>query len=53
MRPQTRKAIGEAIESAANSRPSAFEFEIAYQTRVAADRIRFAIKQTELAPQQP
>jgi hypothetical protein len=34
------------------SRPSAAEFEMAYQARVAIDRIRFAIKQTEqFAPQ--
>jgi len=30
-----------------NSRPSAIEFEMAYQARVAIDRIRFAIKHTE------
>src|SRR5579863_4358114 len=35
------------IEHRANSGPSAFEFEMAYQARVAIDRIRFAIKQTD------
>src|ERR1700683_2176482 len=35
------------IEESANSRPSATEFEMAYQARVAIDRIRFAIKHTE------
>ena len=35
------------IEESANSRPSAIEFEMAYQARVAIDRIRFAIKHTE------
>jgi hypothetical protein len=29
------------------SRPSPFEFEMAYQARVVADRIKFAIKNTE------
>jgi hypothetical protein len=39
------------IEEEVNSRPSAIEFEIAYQARVAIDRIRFAIKQTvQFAP---
>lgn len=31
----------------ANSRPSAFEFEMAYQARAAIDRIKFAIKHTQ------
>jgi hypothetical protein len=35
------------IEEGANSRPSAIEFEMAYQSRVAIDRIRFAITHTE------
>jgi transposase len=35
------------IEDEVNSRPSGIEFEIAYQARVAIDRIRFAIKHTE------
>ncbi len=35
------------IEEEMNSRPSAIEFEMAYQARVAIDRIRFAIKHTE------
>jgi len=39
------------IETEAHSRPTLFEFELAYQARVAIDRIRFAIKHTEqLAP---
>jgi len=37
----------QTIEDAANSTPSAIEFEMAYQARVAIDRIRFAIKHTE------
>ena len=35
------------IEAEANSRPSAFEFEMAYQIRIAAERIKFAIKHVE------
>ena len=35
------------IEDGVNSRPSAIEFEMAYQSRVAIDRIKFAIKHTE------
>src|SRR6266498_1534688 len=37
----------EPIETDVPSRPSAVEFEMAYQARVAIDRIKFAIKQTE------
>jgi len=37
----------QTIEDTANSTPSALEFEMAYQARVAIDRIRFAIKHTE------
>lgn len=36
-----------AVEPHVRSRCSPLEFEMAYQTRVAIDRIRFAIKQTE------
>ena len=39
--------ILETIEDEVNSRPSAIEFEMAYQARVAIDRIKFAIKHTE------
>ena len=39
--------IVETIEDEVNSTPSAVEFEMAYQARVAIDRIRFAIKHTE------
>ena len=35
------------IEDSVHSRPSGIEFEMAYQARVAIDRIRFAIKHTE------
>jgi hypothetical protein len=39
--------ILQTIEDEANSTPSAIEFEMAYQARVAIDKIRFAIKHTE------
>ena len=35
------------IEAEVTSRPSPIEFEMAYQARVAIDRIKFAIKHTE------
>jgi hypothetical protein len=37
----------EVVEAEVQSRPTATEFEMAYQARVAMDRIRFAIKHTE------
>ena len=39
--------IVETIEANVQSRPSAMEFEMAYQARVAIDRIKFAIKHAE------
>jgi hypothetical protein len=39
--------IIETIEDEVNSKPSPIEFEMAYQARVAIDRIRFAINHTE------
>jgi hypothetical protein len=39
--------ILQTIEEEVNLKPSAIEFEMAYQIRVAIDRIRFAIKHTE------
>jgi hypothetical protein len=41
-----------ALEAAAESGPSEIEFEMAYQARVAIDRIRFAIKHGEQFGQQ-
>lgn len=41
------RQINETIESDVQSRPSAIEFAMAYQARVAIDRIKFAIKHTE------
>jgi hypothetical protein len=39
--------IGEPIEAEVRLRPSAIEFEMAYQARIAIDRIKFAIRHTE------
>ena len=47
MSSETADQILQMIEDGAHSRPSAIEFEMAYQSRVAIDRIRFAIKHTE------
>jgi hypothetical protein len=47
MNSETVHQIVETIDDDENSRPSAVEFEMAYQARVAIDRIRFAIKHTE------
>ena len=47
MRSEIMHQILETIEADVQSRPSAIEFEMAYQARVAIDRIKFAIKHTE------
>ena len=39
--------VVETTEANVQSRPSAMEFKMAYQARVAIDRIKFAIKHTE------
>jgi hypothetical protein len=39
--------ILETIEAEVQSKPSAIEFEMAYQARVAIDRIKFAIRHVE------
>ena len=41
------RQIVETIEADVQSRPLAIEFEMAYQARVAIDRIKFAIKHAE------
>jgi hypothetical protein len=41
------RQIVETIEADVQSRPSAIEFEMAYQARVSIDRIKFAIKHAE------
>ncbi len=38
------------VEARIRSRPSPIQFEMAYQARIAIERIRFAIKATERAP---
>ena len=47
MRSDILRHIVETIETDGQSPPSAMEFEMAYQARVAIDRIKFAIKHTE------
>jgi hypothetical protein len=47
MSSETMHQILQTIEEEMSARPSAIEFEMAYQARVAIDRIRFAIKHTE------
>jgi hypothetical protein len=47
MRSEIMHQIVETIEAEVRSRPSPLEFEMAYQARVAMDRIKFAIKHAE------
>lgn len=47
MSAEVREQILRMIEGSDSSRPSAVEFEMAYQARVAIDRIRFAIQHIE------
>src|ERR1700735_5267894 len=47
MRSEIMHHIVETIEAEVRSRPSPLEFEMAYQVRVAMDRIKFAIKHAE------
>jgi len=44
---EVMRQIIETIEADVTSRLSAIEFEMAYQARVAIDRIRFAIRHAE------
>jgi hypothetical protein len=44
---QIMRQIIDTIEADSTSRPLAIEFEMAYQARVAVDRIKFAIRHTE------
>jgi hypothetical protein len=46
MSSEAKEQILRMIEGS-HSRPSAVEFEMAYQARVAIDRIKFVIKHTE------
>jgi hypothetical protein len=47
MNSESTHQIIATLETDVKSGPSAIEFEMAYQARVASDRIRFAIKHTE------
>jgi hypothetical protein len=47
MTTETPRQIDDAIEADVQSRPSPIKFGMAYQARVAIDRIRFAIKHAE------
>ncbi len=47
MNTELAREVFAIVEAKVRSRPSPMEFEMAYQIRVAADRIRFAIKATE------
>lgn len=40
------RQIIETIETEVQSRPTAIEFEMVYQSRVVIDRIKFAVKHT-------
>ena len=47
MASEIMQEVLEVIEAEAHSRPTPFEFELAYQARVAIDRLKFAIKHAE------
>ena len=47
MKIELAEEIFALIEARSHDQPTAMEFELAYQARVAIDRIRFAIKYTE------
>jgi len=47
MRSEIMRQIVETIEADVQSRPSPTEFEMAYQVRIAIDRIKFAIKHAD------
>jgi hypothetical protein len=47
MRAEVARAVRSLIDAQVASRPSPIEYEMAYQARIAIDRIRFAITQIE------
>ena len=47
MSSEIMRQIIETIEAGASARPSAVEFEMAYQVRIAIDRIKFAIRHAD------
>jgi hypothetical protein len=50
MNSEVMNQIKQIIETKAQAQLTPMEFELAYQARVAMDRIRFAIKHTEQSP---
>lgn len=53
MNPELARELDALFDAAAQSRPSSAEFEVAYQSRVVMDRIRFAIRVTDQSPPKP
>jgi|SRR5579884_1399997 len=47
MKPEIKEQILSLLQEKAEAMPTAMEFELAYQARVACDRIRFAIRRAE------
>jgi hypothetical protein len=47
MKPELAEKILALIGAQSDAQPTAMEFEMAYQARVAIDRVRFAIKHME------
>jgi hypothetical protein len=47
MKSEPVEEIFQPIEARSHGQPATMEFEMAYQARIAIDRIRFAIKHTE------
>ena len=47
MKSELAEEIIELVEARSHDQPTPIEFEMAYQARVAIDRIRFAIKHTK------
>lgn len=47
MSPKIVSQIFQVLETEMESQPSCMEYQLAYQARIATDRIRFAIKETE------
>jgi hypothetical protein len=47
MKPRFAQEVFSIVETEVLKRPAPMDFEMAYQVRVAIDRIRFAIKQIE------
>lgn len=53
MNTELAREVFAIVEAKVRSRPSPMEFEMAYQIRVAIDRIRFAIKATDKLASDP